>query len=216
MPAGSGTVLNRPRRGSAGKGARHVLAEMIVPTLPQAALCAGAAFAVAAFAGAAFMGTMCAGAVFTPAAADPVASPVPSVNYPSRDPDTRLPDRVPVIAERQPREEQTREEPAPAAMRSDSVIEYRYMGGAWGHWDHDRRFHAAPAAIARELEERRHAFPGGTAPHAFPRAENPSATKPHAGKPGGEETRQVNGLPNGQRGGIVPQPPMPREYRLPR
>ncbi len=214
---------------------------MIVPALPQAPLSIAAAFTGmvsmrtaslrvaslrAASLAVAFMGTMCVGAVFTPGAADPAAPPVPSVNYPSRDPDTRLPDRVPLTAERQPREE-----PAPAAVRSDSVIEYRYVAGAWGHWGHDRRFHAAPAAIARELEERRHGFPGGPVPQAFPGAgrTHPGKTipgtsgpgtsgpgTPGSGIPGVEETRRVNGLPNEQRGGIVSPVPMPREYRPPR
>ena len=199
---------------------------MIVPDLIQAPLSALAAFTgTVSIRGASlravFMGTICVGAVFTPAAADPVAPPVPSVTYPSRDPDTRLPDRVPLTAERQPREE-----PAPAAVRSDSVIEYRYVAGAWGHWGHDRRFHAAPAAIARELEERRHGFPGGPVPQAFPGAGQthpgnpipgtPWPGTPIPGTPGGEETRRVNGLPNGQRGGIVSPVPMPREYRPPR
>ena len=198
---------------------------MIVPAPLQGAMFVAAALAV-------MPGV---GAMVTRAAADPVPPPVPSVNYPSRDPNTRPPDRVPpdrvpIVTEREPREA------APMAARGDGVIEYRYVAGAWGHWGHDRRFHAAPAAIARELEERRHAFPGssgsvpmggsgggsgggrmgGPVPQSVPRAEQSRDERTHAERPGGEETRRMNGLPNGQRGGIVSPVPMPREHRPPR
>ena len=129
--------------------------------------------------------------------ADPPGPPMPSVTYPSRDPETRLPDRVPVI------EEQV---PVRTAAADDPSIPYRYVAGAWGHWDHDRRFHPAPAAIAHALEERRRrgAIGGGVSP--IPRAETPRTVAAH----------RENGLPNTPRGGIVPVSPIPREHSLPR
>lgn len=132
------------------------------------------------------------------AIAAPPGPPMPSVIYPSRDPETRSPDRVPVI------EEQV---PVRTAAADAPSISYRYVAGVWGHWDHDRRFHPVPAAIAHALEERRRrGVIGGDGVSPSARAETPRTVAAHQG----------NGLPNAPRGGIVPVSPIPREHPLPR
>jgi hypothetical protein len=73
--------------------------------------------------------------------AEPAAGPLPTVTYPARDPDTAPP---PAASVPQP-------EPTVIVVVPDR---YYLVGGVWGYWDRERRFHRASLDGRRVISRR--------------------------------------------------------------